>query len=111
MIIVRNDFLPFDGYKAMTVWPFIFVRSGCTFSDTDMNHEEIHGRQQLEMLVLPFFLWYVLEWVVRLFANAGNAYRSISFEREAYANEHDRQYLSKRKTWSFVKYLHNERDC
>lgn len=30
----------------------------------------------------------------------GNAYRNISFEREAYANEHDLNYIPKRSKYS-----------
>ncbi|MGK0254765.1 MAG: hypothetical protein ACI9OE_002275, partial [Mariniflexile sp.] len=33
------------------------------------------------------------------------AYRNISFEREAYANEMYLDYLKQRKFWSFLKYL------
>jgi hypothetical protein len=42
MIIVRNKVLPFKGFKALTIWPFIFCRSELT--EVDINHEEIHGR-------------------------------------------------------------------
>jgi hypothetical protein len=38
-----------------------------------------------EMLYIPFYLWYGVEWLVKLFCK-GNAYRNISFEREAYDN-------------------------
>jgi hypothetical protein len=33
------------------------------------------------------------------------AYRNISFEREAYDNEHNLDYLGKRKFWHFIKYI------
>jgi hypothetical protein len=33
------------------------------------------------------------------------AYQNISFEREAYANERDMEYLSKRKRFGFMQYL------
>ncbi len=72
-----------------------------------LNHERIHLRQQAELLILPFYVWYVLEYFVRLLAykNKKEAYRNISFEREAYANESDPDYLKHRKFWSFLKYL------
>jgi hypothetical protein len=44
MKIVRNSIIPFKGYKAMCVWPFIFVRKDCSFNEIDLNHENIHGR-------------------------------------------------------------------
>lgn len=71
-------------------------------------HERIHFRQQREMLYLPFFLWYGLEFLVRFLANGMNwdrAYRSISFEREAYSNQYEKEYLKTRKLFAWWKYL------
>jgi hypothetical protein len=66
----------------MTVWPFIFVRKSAWYSNDIDRHERIHGRQQLEMLLLLFYLWYGVEYLVRLCItrNHDRAYRSISFE-------------------------------
>ena len=53
------------------------------------------------MGIVFFYLWYVLEWFVRLFIdkNGHTAYRNISFEREArYAAEHPEY---ERKTFSY----------
>ena len=104
MIVIVNRFLPLPGFKAMTVWPFVLVRKGKRFDDVDMNHEEIHGRQQKEMLFVGFFVWYVVEWLVRLLM-PGNAYRNISLEREARVNERDLGYLERRRHWAWWKYL------
>jgi len=49
-------------------------------------------------------LWYVVEWIIRLFLK-GNAYRNISFEREAYSNEKDLSYLDNRKIFAWTKYI------
>jgi hypothetical protein len=72
-----------------------------------INHEKIHIKQQMELLVLPFFLWYFVEYAVRLlqYKNANLAYRNISFEREAYANEINLNYLETRRFFSFLQYL------
>lgn len=72
-----------------------------------INHERIHLMQQLEMLVVFFFIFYSIEFMVRLFLfrNWNLAYRNISFEREAYFNEKDLEYLKSRPKWSFIKYL------
>lgn len=104
---IYNTLIPFPGYKAMAIWPFVFVRSKYEnggMADKDIRHESIHLKQQGEMLVLPFFVWYLAEWIVRLFMN-GRAYRNISFEREAYANEGDETYLQHRKHYAWTKYL------
>ena len=105
MLVVRNTFLPMNGYKALTVWPFIFVRR--ELSNVDMNHERIHGRQQAEMLVVLFILWYGIEWLVRLiqYRDGHKAYKNISLEREAYTNEADMEYLKHRSFWRWTKYL------
>lgn len=95
----------------MALWPFVFVRSKYEdggMADKDIRHETIHLRQQAEMLVIPFLLWYMAEWCVRLIANgfrAHAAYRSICFEQEAYANERDEAYLADRKHYAWWRYL------
>ncbi|MFC4738919.1 hypothetical protein ACFO3U_02830 [Flavobacterium ponti] len=72
-----------------------------------INHEKIHIRQQIEMLVIPFFLWYGIEYVIRFiqYRNSKLAYLNISFEREAYQNEKNLHYLKQRSFWSFLRYF------
>lgn len=108
MIIVCHKPLKLLKISGITLFPFIFVRN---LEDKKnkvlINHEKIHLRQQMEMLVIFFYIFYVIEyyyWLFRL-KNPYHAYKRISFEREAYANEHDLNYLQKRKFWSFRKYL------
>ena len=69
-----------------------------------MNHERIHTAQQREMLYVFFYLAYLLEWLVRL-PMRGNAYRNISFEREAYANQRDLDYLQRRRHFAWRGYM------
>lgn len=76
-MIIYNKLIPFKGYKAISIWPFIFVRKDCSFNSTDFNHERIHLRQQIELLVIPFYIIYFIEWIFK-------GYRNISFEKEAY---------------------------
>ena len=98
---IVNSIIPFKGYKAMCLWPFIFVRKGTTYSKIDYNHERIHAEQQKELLVVGFLLCYVFEWLFRfLFTKdrfSHQAYRNISFEKEAYAHQAEQGYLEKRK--------------
>jgi len=72
-----------------------------------LNHEKIHLKQQLELLILPFYLWYILEFVFRFiqYRNWQTAYKNISFEKEAYLNEGNLHYLNERRFWRFLKYL------
>lgn len=70
-----------------------------------INHEKIHWKQQVELLIIFFYIIYFIEWAIRLFINFGNAYRSISFEREAFANDENKEYLISRKPFSWLKYI------
>lgn len=72
-----------------------------------VNHERIHTAQMREMLFLPFYVVYILEWLLRLvcFRNLNKAYRNISFEREAYANGNDLGYLQSRRQYAWLRYL------
>ena len=72
-----------------------------------MQHEKIHIRQQIELFILAFFIWYGIEYFIRIlqYKNKHLAYRNISFEREAYANESENDFLQKRRFWNFLKYL------
>ena len=106
MKIIRNNIIPFSGYKAMNLFGVLFVRESARIDDKTLRHESIHTAQMKEMLYIFFYLWYVVEWIIRLFIK-GNAYRNISFEREAYSNEDDVIYLESRKRFAWIKYLKN----
>lgn len=107
MIIIRNNLIPFPGYSAITLWPFVFVRRNAWYSNDTDRHERIHGRQQLEMLLLLFYLWYGVEYLIRLCItrDRDRAYRSISFEQEAYAHERDQDYLQHRRLYAWLCYV------
>lgn len=108
MFLLVTKYLIPKGFRGLTTYPFIFVRYAADKENlVFINHEKIHLRQQLELLILPFYVWYFVEFIVRLlqYKNRTLAYRNISFEREAYSNELDLSYLSKRSVLRFVKYL------
>jgi len=109
MILVFKHFF-YKNYVGLSLWPFIFLKSNSLKGDAILiNHEKIHLRQQQELLLLPFYIWYVMEWLLRtiLYLDSYRAYQNISFEREAYANENKIDYLSARKPFSFIKYLYS----
>lgn len=72
-----------------------------------INHEKIHLKQQIEMLVIGFYLWYGIEFLIHFVTHKKwmKAYYAISFEKEAYQNEQNLDYIRNRKVWSFLKYL------
>ena len=95
--------LPQKGYRAMAFWPVIFFKQRSLVSNSQiLNHERIHLRQQLECLVLPFYLIYFGEYLFyRLkLKSHDQAYRAISYEKEAYAHEDEPNYLKQRKVYS-----------
>jgi len=133
-ITVKNSLIPFKGFMAITIWPFIFVKKKewNWYDATARRHEGIHFRQQIEthivalilavllaavglfswwwVLVSPlvYFALYGLEYIVRWICygfDTREAYRNISFEQEAFLNENDLSYPYERKLYSFVRYL------
>ena len=96
------------GFRGLTFYPFVFLADkDDKLNEVFINHEKIHIRQQLELLIVPFYLWYFIEYLIRLlqFRNRKKAYYSISFEKEAYANEKDLEYLKSRSFWRFLRYF------
>ena len=72
--------------------------------ERDYNHEAIHTKQMKELLYVPFYILYILEWLYRL-TQKGNAYKNVSFEKEAYNNENDMDYIDKREHFSWIEYI------
>lgn len=107
-MILFSKYLVPRGYTGITIYPFVFLKHKALIEDKVLvNHERIHLRQQIELLVIPFYIWYSLEFLIKLlyYRNWHLAYINISFEREAYINENDFNYLKSRPFWKFLKYL------
>lgn len=130
--IIYNNIIPFKGSKAVTIWPLIFARKAAKWlKDFEENHEKIHLRQQLEVLIaalmcsimlvlstgiswwwlcaspLVYYTWYGIEWLVRLavYRDRHVAYRNIAFEQEAYLNQYDLRYPKTRCPFSWIRYI------
>ncbi len=96
------------GYTGITIYPFIFLKYDALKTDSILiNHERIHLRQQRELLIIPFYIFYSIEFLTRLITlrNWKKAYKKISFESEAYDNEKDLNYLKSRPFFRFIKYM------
>lgn len=107
ILIVSPKFLR-KNTNGMTLWPFVIIRHTDLKNDTIfLNHERIHLRQQIELLIVVFYLWYSIEFLIRWFQykNRYQGYRNISFEREAYYYDNDCDYLKNRKWYGFLKFL------
>lgn len=96
--VVETQLMPEGNIIAITLFGLVFTRRRSLLDETMLNHELIHCQQQLEWLYIPFFVLYLLEWIIGLirFRNAHRAYLNISFEREAYAHQTDLNYLDRR---------------
>ena len=107
MIIISKYLVP-KGYSAITLFPFVILKTEILMRNpTLLNHEKIHLRQQLELLILPFYVVYTFEFVIKYarYKHWHTAYRSISFEKEAYQHENDLKYLKNRSFWNFIRYF------
>jgi hypothetical protein len=103
--VLHIPFLPMAG---MAIFPFILIKK-INYRDQRhfIYHEKIHLVQQLEMLLLGFYVLYFLNYVVNLlkYRNHEKAYLNIVFEREAYTMETDLSYLKKRRFWGWMNFL------
>jgi hypothetical protein len=94
--------------QAMALYPFmLFKRKNLREDESIIRHEQIHFRQQQELLIVFFYPIYLLNYLVNLarYRDHSTAYFNISFEREAYQNESDLTYLNKRKLFAWTRLL------
>lgn len=90
---------------AITIFPFIFCFE--PINDIVENHETIHYEQQKELLLVFFYLLYAF-FFIKGYVQYGDyykAYMSIPFEKEAYANQRNLEYLEQRHRFSWLNYL------
>lgn len=104
-MIVRSKLIP-DGI-CLNLFGTFWTRNPEWIDRYVINHEKIHTAQQRELLFVPFYILYLIEWCIRLmqFGSWKQAYYNISFEREAYRHGKDLTYLAKRPFYSWVKFL------
>ena len=105
MKIIYNRHIPFGHFLAINLFGVIFAKG--KLNKTDINHELIHSAQIKELMFLPFYMVYVIEWMCKSirYWSFMEGYRNISFEREAYGNQKDLGYLKKRKRFAFISYF------
>lgn len=92
----------------MAIYPFILVNNKQARHDEVLiNHETIHLKQEAELLVLPFYILYLLNYLFNLWSyrNHDKAYQNIVFEQEAYQNENNLLYVKQRGLWFWRFYL------
>lgn len=99
MRVYFSKTIPFGRFTAINLFARLYIK------DTDgtkvkymisrpnryfrlIQHERTHTKQQNNLLGIFFYIWYVIEWFFKLFTEI-KAYKELSFEREARANEKD----------------------
>jgi hypothetical protein len=113
-MIVENNWIPKAASKiskmdivAVTIFAWVFVRSDSMEDERLINHESIHVEQYKETLFVGFLVIYVLEFLIRfLFCwNWEKAYMNLAFEKEAYNNDMNLEYLANRKRYNWIKFF------
>lgn len=133
MKIVRNKYLPVGKFDAMNILGFLFVKEDVELTPTTIRHEAIHTAQQYEIMTASALLalivsnifaswWYaliailmpialyVLAWLVEVtLPPYTSAYKDSPFEREAYYNQHNPEYLAARTFFAWTGYVLKKR--
>ena len=91
--------------NAIAFGPFVWSRG--VMDERLKNHETIHYHQQLELLFVGQWILYVFYWLKGLitYKDGAVAYAESPFEREAYANDANLDYLKKRERFAWRKYI------
>ncbi len=109
MRIIYTKIFPAKG-RSINLCGVIFIRKGEFLTYERQMSERIRTAQMKELLYIPFYILYLLEWVARLPCFGKQAYYNISFEREAHDNQSDYEYLKTRKKYSWIKYIKNKQN-
>ena len=123
MKVVYNKWIPFSGFFAINLFGTMFVREeykDVKISERTYTHEETHSEQMLDFVWgiskfqilggIIFYLLYFIEWLFKLIISGFTcgkikAYKSISFEQEAYNNELISDYPVIRKRFAWMQYI------
>lgn len=133
MVIIKNKFLPFGKFGAMNILGFLFIKGDKDPMTRTIHHEAIHSAQQYEILgasalislvlsciytswwyllitiAMPILL-YIVAWLIEFaLPPYETAYKDSPFEREAYMNDKDPEYLANRPLFAWVKYFVKDR--
>jgi len=116
MKVIYNSIIPFPGYAFINICGILFGRKEYKnkINGKVINHESIHSEQMKELGYIFFYIFYLLEWIIKIPCSwfykqpqgkyiTKVAYRSISFEQEAFYNENDYNYLKNRKRYNWIK--------
>ena len=110
MIIQSKWFCKLIGVKGIMLWPFIIVKN--KRDKVLVNHETIHYEQAKELWIIGFYFLYFKFYFQNRKRYKGHpsvkhfwSYRSIPFEKEAFAKQSQLDYLDHRKKNTWKKYI------
>ncbi len=101
--VVLSKLAPIE-IGAITIGPLVFSRG--EMSDITKNHEAIHWQQYIETGIIGFIILYYTFYLMNYirYRNGKMAYYMIPFEKEAYDNDENFDYLEKRQRWAWCKW-------
>jgi len=111
-IFIENSRIPemLSRIAPIDIWainfgPFVWCKG--YLSETTKKHETVHYQQQIELLFVGHWILYGLFYLIGLikYKNGKRAYYESPFEREAYENEIEENYLSDRPRYNWINYI------
>lgn len=100
--VVLSKLAPID-IGAITIGPLVFSRG--EMSEVTKNHEAIHWQQYIETGIFGFIILYYSFYLFNYikYRDGKTAYHMIPFEKEAYDNDGNMEYLKTRERWTWAK--------
>lgn len=130
MKIIKTKHFPFGSYAVFNLFGILFTK--IDLSPEIINHENIHSVQMLECFIITFILillliglfnisifwlllsifsFYIIYGIEYLFIKICNIkdswnsiYYKVNFEKEAYDNQTNLDYLKERNLLAWIKY-------
>ena len=110
MIILKSNWFmerlsKINGFSVIGICLFPFIIVSSKAQEYEINHERIHWCQQLETLVIGFYIIYGLNYLYYRLKGKSHfvAYNCLFFEKEAYNNQANLGYLKMRKIFAWAR--------
>lgn len=108
VVLRLGKLISLDNAMAITLYPFLFVRTDTRDNKELIRHETIHIEQQLELFIVGAWLLFIFEYsyarlIKRL--DARQAYYYTAMEQEAHRNAMKEDYLQTRTPYDVLLYI------
>jgi hypothetical protein len=103
---IKNKIIPFGRFTAINLFGIVFYKD--RISEIGLNHERIHSAQAADLSSfrimgwILFYLLYIKFYVINLIKGSEDAYYDIPFEKEAYENQNNLNYINERERFAWV---------